>query len=222
LTRIAIEAGNDLTAFRAGVERWFNDSMGRVSGWYKRRVQRWMLVYAAALTILLNVDSLAIARTLWTQDTVRQAVVAQAQRTPDSTTTTTSDGGSSTPAPTPLNSVSDSVSNVKKLGMPIGWSFDSSAASYRSDPRRWPRNSGALFAKLLGLAFTIGALSLGAPFWFDVLNKVARLRSSGDRPSTSTSTPPSAAAADVSIQVLPAVQPGDHVLAVAAPGANGN
>lgn len=221
LTRIAIEAGKDLAAFRAGVERWFNDSMGRVSGWYKQRIQRWMLVYAAALSILLNVDSLAIARTLWTQDAVREAVVAQAQRTPDSTTTTEPAEGSATTVPTPLNDLSDSVSNVKKLGLPIGWTFDKAAAGYRSDPRRWPGNHpGALFAKLLGLAFTTGALSLGAPFWFDVLNKVARLRSSGDRPSTSTPPAPSVPT-DVAIQLLPALQPADHVAVLAATGANG-
>jgi hypothetical protein len=239
LTRIAIEAGKDLAAFRVGVERWFNDSMGRVSGWYKRRIQRWMLVYAAALSILLNVDSLAIARTLWTQDAVREAVVAQAQRTPDFTTTTVPAPGSTTtvpapgstttvPAPasmttvpTPLNDVSDRVSNVKKLGLPLGWSFDKSAASHGSDPRRWPgTDPGALFVKLLGLAFTTGALSLGAPFWFDVLNKVARLRSSGDRPSTSTPPAPSAPT-EVAIQLLPALHPVDHVAALAASGGNG-
>lgn len=194
LTRIAIEAGNDLTAFRTGVERWFNNSMARVSGWYKRRVQRWMLAYALALTFLLNVDTLAVARTLWTQDAVREAVVARAQ----------ADGG----ATGSLDKVSTDVADVKKLSLPIGWTFTGASAA---DPRRWPgADGGALLVKLLGLAVTTGALTLGAPFWFDVLNRVARLRSSGDRPSTSTpsSTPPAlAGTAALVLQPVALTQP---------------
>jgi hypothetical protein len=32
---------------------------------------------------------------------------------------------------------------------------------------------------------TTGAVSLGAPFWFDVLNKVANIRSVGKQPEKS-------------------------------------
>jgi hypothetical protein len=202
LTRIAIEAGDDLAAFRAGVERWFNDSMGRVSGWYKRRVGRWMLVYAAALTVVLNVDTLAISRTLWNQDTVRQAVVAQA--------------GKESAA---LDTISADVSHVKNLSLPVGWKFDGTAADGTTDPRAWPgADPGALLVKLIGLAITTGALSLGAPFWFDLLNKVARLRSTGVRPDTST--PP---ATVVTVEpARPAVPvPSPRVLQPAGAASNG-
>jgi hypothetical protein len=36
---------------------------------------------------------------------------------------------------------------------------------------------GALLLKLLGYLITAAAVSMGAPFWFDVLNKVSNLRS---------------------------------------------
>jgi hypothetical protein len=204
LTRAAIEAGNDLAAFRAGVERWFNDSMARVSGWYKRRVQRWMLVYAAALTILLNVDTVAIAKTLWNQDTVRQSVVAHAQ----------AQGSTGAEA-------RKEVSDIKTLGIPIGWTFNKDEVDHKSDPRRWPgTDTGGLFLKLLGLAFTTGALSLGAPFWFDLLNNIARLRSTGERPST-TSPPP--APPVVAVQPAPIAPPVAAIApsALAATGPNG-
>ena len=32
---------------------------------------------------------------------------------------------------------------------------------------------------IVGWLFTIAAVSLGAPFWFDLLGKVARLRAAG-------------------------------------------
>lgn len=39
-----------------------------------------------------------------------------------------------------------------------------------------------LVAKIIGLAATVLAIMMGAPFWFDVLNKVSNLRSSGPKP----------------------------------------
>ena len=45
---------------------------------------------------------------------------------------------------------------------------------------------GSLFIKLIGWIITILAISLGAPFWFDILNKVASIRSSGTKPASAS------------------------------------
>jgi hypothetical protein len=37
---------------------------------------------------------------------------------------------------------------------------------------------------ILGWAITIAAISLGAPFWFDLLGKVANLKGTGGRAKT--------------------------------------
>ncbi len=42
----------------------------------------------------------------------------------------------------------------------------------------------AIFTKLLGVLVTALAVSLGAPFWYDMLNKLVSLRSAGRRPPT--------------------------------------
>lgn len=185
LTRLAIEAGDNLAALRAGIEGWYNDSMARVSGWYKRRVQRWLLVYALLVTLILNVDTIQIARTLWGQDAVREAVVAQAARQ----TATGAPEQDPTAQVGDLNEVSTRVAGVQRLNLPIGWAPEKKDGRPNPDPRRWPGWNMGLLTKLLGLAITVGALSLGAPFWFDLLNKISKLRSSGERPSTAPSQP---------------------------------
>jgi hypothetical protein len=38
------------------------------------------------------------------------------------------------------------------------------------------------WTKVFGLLLTVLALSLGAPFWFDMLNKIINIRSSGPPP----------------------------------------
>ncbi|HWE62939.1 MAG TPA: hypothetical protein VHB98_14590 [Chloroflexota bacterium] len=45
-----------------------------------------------------------------------------------------------------------------------------------------------VLGKLPGLLLTIFALSLGAPFWFDMLQKLVNLRASGNPPSGSSSS----------------------------------
>jgi hypothetical protein len=55
------EADGRADAFRRGAEQWFDDSMARVSGWYRRNVQRVLWITAAILVLLLNVDTVQIA-----------------------------------------------------------------------------------------------------------------------------------------------------------------
>ena len=55
---------NDPTKVLATIEAWYNETMDRVSGWYKRRVQ--LIIFALGLVIAvgLNVDTISIITTL--------------------------------------------------------------------------------------------------------------------------------------------------------------
>ena len=79
LTALLHSAQGDAVAFRQPREQWFDDQMERVSGWYRRRIQKvlWMLAFVVAFT--LNADSLQIAKRLWVEPSVRAALVNQAQ-----------------------------------------------------------------------------------------------------------------------------------------------
>jgi hypothetical protein len=72
-----------------------------------------------------------------------------------------------------VDAVADSIKSVEAQlrPLPIGWNFGSSDASVTF----W-------LAKLAGLAITAVALSLGAPFWFDLLSKFMKIRGTGDKP----------------------------------------
>ncbi len=74
------DAGEDLGQARENVERWFDDAMDRVGGWYKRKVQLIILGVAAAVSVTLNVDSFNVANALWNDAALRDSVVAAAQK----------------------------------------------------------------------------------------------------------------------------------------------
>lgn len=78
-------------------------------------------------------------------------------------------GAAQTAAPAGLE---DAVNTLSQFGLPLGWVV-------------LPQTIFGWFLKILGLLITMAAVSLGAPFWFDLLNKITNGRLSGPKPSTS-------------------------------------
>ena len=158
------EARGDRDKFRAAIERSFDDVMDRASGWYKRRVQLILFVLALALVCVMNADSAALAQRLWKDDALRAAVVSQANNV-------VSAGAAecAKTADTRADAAAQCVDQVNEFGLPLGWSHDTSPHNFFWDG----------VGKVVGLLVTAFALTLGAPFWFDLLGKVSRLRGSG-------------------------------------------
>jgi hypothetical protein len=151
--------------FRKSVERSFDEVMDRVSGWYKRRVQLILFIVAIALTAVMNADSFSIAQRLWKDPALRGAVVAQASQVVKNGKADCAQVDEQTPK---TDAAANCVAEVKNLGLPLGWSDATS-----------PHDFWSLLGKILGLLVTGFALSLGAPFWFDLLSKVSNLRGAG-------------------------------------------
>jgi hypothetical protein len=55
---------------------------------------------------------------------------------------------------------------------------------------RFSPNYSWLLAKFTGLLISTLAVSMGAPFWFDLLNKLVNVRLAGKRPDPSDATGP--------------------------------
>lgn len=170
---------------KARVEKWFDDAMGRVSGWYKRRSQWVVLVIAAVLVFVGNADSVMIAKVLSRDAVLRQSLVAAAEQTAQQGAPTVRETPDAQAALAEIRSIE---ARMTDLSLPIGWSLAPSATPAPGAPpvledvRAMPSGFTAWAAKIGGLLFTIFAVSLGAPFWFDVLNKVVNVRIAGKQP----------------------------------------
>src|SRR5215469_1375437 len=60
------------------IEGWYNDSMDRVSGWYKRKAHAWIWVFSIILCLALNADSITLGQKFWNDQTLREAVIKEA------------------------------------------------------------------------------------------------------------------------------------------------
>jgi hypothetical protein len=74
-------AGDNAQQVRENIEGWFNSTMDRVSGWYRRRTQMWIVVFGFVLAALLNADTIAIFRYLSVNEKAREALVKKAEQT---------------------------------------------------------------------------------------------------------------------------------------------
>jgi hypothetical protein len=172
------DAGGDIEQLRTHFENWYNDAMDRASGWYKKRSQYILLVIGLLVAVSINADTINIARTLYLDPGVRQATVAEAtgylKNTTESTATSSTEVDSSgDPELSQLrNKLRSLQENIKKISaaesstlLPVGWKEGFT-------PNQLLRGES-----IAGWVLTAIALSLGAPFWFDLLNKFMVIRS---------------------------------------------
>lgn len=78
IAALVTQAAGDVAALQKGVETWFDDAMDRVTGIYKRHTAFFTFCVGLGLAVVFNVDSIQLARTLWTQEAARNAAVAAA------------------------------------------------------------------------------------------------------------------------------------------------
>lgn len=200
LIALVRNAGDSVDSVRTELESWYDEQMGRVSGWYKRWAQWRLLIAGLFLAVLMNLDTLGAGYALYHDQPVRAVAVAQAvadQACPPAT------------GPGRDACLGNQKGVLDRLPLPIGWGLSaagSACATYNqtsgcgADPRRWfPflwHNSTrhglvGIGGKVLGWLLTAAAVSLGAPFWFDALGKLGSLRTAGRRPGeTAPFVPP--------------------------------
>jgi hypothetical protein len=191
LLALARQAGDDLSTFRSSVEDWYDEQMARVSGWYKRWAQWRLFVAGVGLAVVFNVNSLAVAFTLYRDAPVREAVVTSAlvaEQCP-------AEGDERE------SCIEEQTRVLRDLPLPITWGIGEARAACeqaQGENCMHLRNVGSALSflgseladegvdgvllTLLGWVITAAAVSFGAPFWFDALSKLGSLRTAGKRP----------------------------------------
>jgi hypothetical protein len=164
------EAEGDMNRVRENLEAWFDGAMNSVSGAYRRRTQLYLFAIGLVVAAFLNVNTFTVADHLWRDDRARAALAERAGRVAADTATKRLAGDTTGSAAEARRVYAD----LRTLSLPIGWD---------RRPPAPPETEGmsAHFSywskQVFGLALTAFAIMLGAPFWFDMLNKFIVIRS---------------------------------------------
>ena len=188
------ESQSGLDRAQQSIERWFDDAMDRASGIYKRRIQWWLLVIAAAVTLFVGADTFRLYDSLATNPGLRTALVAQAEQAtrsggmdvPPTPGTPTAGTSEETVPPPGAREIFDQLGQTS---LPLGYSDRPGIGGDSSSMGEWIR---WVAYKIPGLLVTMFAIALGAPFWFDILNRVSNVRASGRLPASTNATAASA------------------------------
>ncbi len=167
------------------IEHWYNNTMNQLTDIFKRYSQLFIAVIALVITLLFNINTLVITDTLWQSPTLRDAVVEAANA--QVVVSNQNPDAELPPDASIAQVVEEDLSNLTVLNIPIGWTPDELGQLGLPDELAMAENrsSGApsVFIMIIGWGITIGAAMFGAPFWFDLLNKVVSLRGSRDNKS---------------------------------------
>jgi hypothetical protein len=193
---------------------WFDETMDRVTGLYKRIIQRNIFFVGLIVVIVFNVDSISLFKKLSKDKKAREIIVNQAiafmeenkdfdsilikKRKPALLDSIKSKERDSTRWESIVNSIlkkendtlykkfDENRNKVKNLlneeidqvndALGIGW------RSFKN--RQGVITPFTILSMLLGWIITGLAITLGAPFWFDLLKKLIQIRGSGSRPDT--------------------------------------
>jgi hypothetical protein len=187
---------------RENLEQWFNNSMDRLSGWYRRRAQTLAYALAISLALLFNLDSVALANKLWREPLVRNLLADQA--------TAFSDHNPAAITSPTIDQILILQGQTDWLSLPVGWigfpvkvdtkSTLASVCNLRPTPgvgilglpvinKCYPivnipasQDVSGWVLKILGFLVTGIAAAQGAPFWFDLLKRLVNIRISGANP----------------------------------------
>ena len=175
----AQERSSSIEDLRKGIEEWYTNAMVRISGTYKVLSQRRMFAISLVTVFLFNVDTAQIVKNLASHPVkaaeMAENAIAQLNAIDESKI---EDLGEWQDNLSELNEISKTaLKDYSTAGLVVDW---------RSDPLI----AGTIMAdkpflvvmKFIGLFISALAGSMGAPFWYELINKIASIKSVGKKP----------------------------------------
>lgn len=165
------DANGDEQVFKDKLEAWFSGNMVRVSGWYKRQIQRVLLLVAFVLAAAMNIDSIRIARDIPHDSELRAQMLQQLPQLLAHKEEVSAGVNDIEQLKKRYQILQKTTNDLETLELPIGW-HDFGFISQSFQWYDW-------LLMLLGWFISAFAASMGADFWFSSIGKVINLRSGG-------------------------------------------
>lgn len=187
LKTLANEADGDEQRLRFALESHFDAVMDRASGWYKRHAQNVTYAVAVVLVLSFNVDTLVLVKRLSRDPVVlQQLLLISEKQIQEEKNEVTQDANSGNALKQSEHKTqlaeqrrAQVISELQSTGLSFKWgSLDHLLSLSYIDI------FFKILTKIAGLLISIIAVSLGAPFWFDILQRFMQIRAAGQKPGT--------------------------------------
>jgi len=178
LQGMVTRCGGDMNRLKNDLASWFDNGMDRLSGQFKRRTQLMTLVIALITAFLVNLDTIRVATLVWEQPALADKL--------DNAQFPATDPKNLADAFAAEKQVFAAVSALAQEGFPVGWPpghFLDIQDENGKWGALWAAPPSVLYRPLLGWFITAVAALFGAPFWFDMLQSIIRLKGAGPSPA---------------------------------------
>lgn len=178
LRQLLNDAEYKVDSFRQNIQRWYDNVMDRASGWYKRNIQKILVAVGFGIAVVFNADTIAIYERLESDPEALEQIINMAEMYVGLQGDTLVQHTDPTMEESlrQIGVLIDQEIDQASAPLGLGWKDVAIANMTWAD---WAM-------KVLGWIVTALAVSLGAPFWFDLLKKLVNIRGSGNKPQVKT------------------------------------
>lgn len=181
------DSKGSLEQFKQDLELWYQEVMNQATGWYKTRVQYALFGIGLVISILFNADTFQVAQKLSIDPEARQEIIEQAytyiEREEEHRSDSTQTRATVDSLEQQIRQLIDEELTMASTALGIGWA---QAPPVNLKSTAWWKYAGQSF---LGWVVTAFAITLGAPFWFDLLKKVMNIRAAAKKPDEKRPAP---------------------------------
>ena len=177
LQGMVTRCGGDIDRLKSDLADWFDNGMDRLSGEFKRRTQWMTFVIALIAAFAVNLDTIRVGTVLWGEPALAEKL--KTAQFPASDPKTMGE------AITNGEQVFAALSAIAQEGFPVGWApghFLDIQDNQGHWAPLWLAPPSSSYRPLLGWFITAVAALFGAPFWFDMLQSIVRLKGAGPSP----------------------------------------
>jgi len=157
LSRLMVTGGSTVATMRTAIEEWYERHMSAVSLWYRKQTRWFLFAAGLMMAVGLNVNAIGAITTLYRDDEVRASLIEQAGSITEGECQGREDAAAQ------VDCVRDRLGGAVEL--PVGWGD------------RVDTTGGAWVLRVLGWLVIAVSVTVGAPFWFDLLRRATTMRS---------------------------------------------
>ncbi|GAB1542678.1 hypothetical protein NUACC21_53520 [Scytonema sp. NUACC21] len=169
-----------INRLRQEIEIAFDSSMERASGVYKRNAKGVAILIGFTLAVAANADAFHMINRLSKDSALRSIIVQNAEKLSNPNINNFSTVGD-------MKRLTNDADNIlTAVSLPIGWNSSNLSQQFHLKPQEQLVVSPLRVLRMVpGWVVSGLAISMGAPFWFDVLSKFMNVRNAGRRPRSS-------------------------------------
>jgi hypothetical protein len=174
-----------LIEFQKGLADWFDQSMVRAGGTYKRNAKLYSFCLGLLVAVLANVDSITMIDRLYKNQSLSDTATQLANQVIQNNSQAINNLNKANNAQERNKAIQPIKENINVVvdqisAFPIGWNL----------PKDFNVSLPAWLTRIVGWLISALAFSMGAPFWFELLSKFMNVRNAGQKPSTGDTDAP--------------------------------